>query len=318
MSIAMQTLKPLEVIIVDDTDIPVDIRTLSQYKYILQLFDDKDIKWKVLFGVKKGQHHSHQMIQDEAKGEYIFRIDDDEVAEPNVLESLMVELDKDPTLGAVGPAVLMPGATELDWTLPCNFIASLNRPNIQWFKFDGFKYVEHLYSCFMYRKGLVRYDLTLSLVAHREETIFSHSILRKGYGLMVQGSARVWHFRSETGGIRSHKDSSLYEHDERIFKGYLNLWNVNSPGKVIVLDNGVGDHCAFKNLLPRLREKYKDLTIAACFPEVFFDEPDLKLISIAEAKLMFGDIDPFQIYKWAWDNNWKGILVSVYEKLYLL
>ena len=107
-SIINQTVKPSEVIIVDDSDVPTDIREISIYRNLFKLLDDYKIKWKVLYGQKKGQHHSHQLIQEIAENNLIFKIDDDEVAEYNTLELLLESIDKN--IGAVAPAVLIPSA----------------------------------------------------------------------------------------------------------------------------------------------------------------------------------------------------------------
>lgn len=314
LSIALQTLKPLEVIIVDDNDNPIDIREIPVYSYCLRLFDDKGIKWKILFGEKKGQHICHQMVQEAAEGDLIFRIDDDEIAEPETLRKLHSEM-KD-GVGAVAPSVLAPNPQELPLSLK-NIIKNLTLPNTQWFKGEGVREAEHLYSCFLYRKGIIKYDTTLSTVAHREETIFSHSIYRAGYKLLVNHNAKVWHWRQETGGIRTFRDPILWEHDEKIFQGYLKLWGVDKNEKMIILDNGLGDHYAFKHILPELKEKYKNIKIACCFPAVFHDDEDLQLISIAEAKLMFGNIDTYSIYKFMTDKNWTSSLTEAFRALYL-
>lgn len=317
LSMALQTLKPYEIIIVDDTPRPVDLREIPIFLYIFKLLDDKGIKWRVLFGKKLGQHHSHQMVQEIAETEWIFRIDDDEVAEPNVLAKLAYEVQHNNKLGAVAPAVLMPNANHGALEVSTNKITEMDKPNIQWFKRTGQIMVEHLYSCFLYRKGIVDYDLRLSPVAHREETIFSHSIYRSGWKLLVNFDAVVHHFRAESGGIRSERDVSLWEHDERIFQGILKEWQIDSNVKYIVLDCGIGDHYAFKNILPQLREQHKEITIACCYPDVFHDEEGLHLISIAQAKLMFGNIDKFNVYRFMEDNKWEGNLVEAFEKLYL-
>ena len=317
LSIAMQTLKPHEVIIVDDNDAPVNLTTVSIYEYIFRLFDDKGIKWKVLFGQKKGQHYSHQMIQEQAEGDYIFRIDDDCVAEPDVLRKLHSIIKKE-GVGAVAPAVLMPNPQPLPLGYK-NTIKGIGKPNAQWYKGEGVSYAEHLYSCFLYRKGIVKYDLNLSTVAHREETIFSHSMFRAKFSLFVNHDAQVWHFRQENGGIRTFKhDSGLWEHDEKIFQNYLSLWNVSKDqGKVIVLENGLGDHYAFKHILPKLRKNHKKITIACCYPDVFHDEDDVELMSIADAKISYGNIDNHNIYRYMIDHNWKGTLVEAFENLYI-
>ncbi len=319
LSIAMQDLKPFEVIVVDDSENPLDIRTDETYRYILNLFDHFGIKWKVLFGQKRGQHLSHQLVQDTAEGDLIFRVDDDCVLEPDCLRRLSIQFSNE-KVGAVAPLVLMPNATFLPKELIANKIANIDQPNIQWFEWKGVnKDSDHLYSCFMYRKGIAKYDTALSQVAHREETIFSHEIHRAGYQLIITAAAKVWHFRQSTGGIRSTQDASLYQKDEQRFQQYLKAWGTNpSDSKLIYLNNGIGDHYAFKNILPLLREKYKNITLAVCFPEVFHDEEGLKLISIAEGELLLGPktID-HDIYRKMDEWNWKESIVDAFKKLHL-
>lgn len=316
-SLALQTKLPDEVIIVDDSDDAKDIREFPLYKYVLQLFNDKGIEWKVLYGQKRGQHISHQTIQDEAKGELIFRIDDDCIAECNVLAILsdcMIGADK---IGACAPLVLMPNSERLPISLKNNKIDDLNKPNTQWFKWQGRDFnSDHLYSCFLYRKGIVKYPTELSRVSHREETIFSHSIYKAGYGLEVNAQAIVHHFRQDSGGIRKNTDPSMWHHDEEIFQGYLKKWNLEKSSKLIVLDCGLGDHFAFKHIVEDCKKKYGKLTIAACFPDVFFDIENLDLISIAEAKLM-GSIDDYNIYRKMIEWDFKDNLVAAFKKLYL-
>lgn len=317
LSIALQTRKPAEVIIVDDSDNPVNLTTVPHYEHIFRLFDEKGIKWQVKFGQKKGQHHSHQMIQELAQTDWIFRIDDDEVAEPDVLRRLISVAIQDEKIGAVAPSVTMANPQMLPTGLKNSIRTVKKSPNMQWFRGTGEHPADHLYSCFLYKKGVVRYDLTLSTVCHREETIFSYSLKRAGYKLVVNMDAHVYHFQSQTGGIRTFKDPQLWAHDEGIFNAYLSLWNVSEDEtKMVVLDCGIGDHWAFKNILPELKKKHKDITIAACFPDVFWDE-DVKLISIADAINIYGDITPFQVYKLLWDTNEKIHLIDGFKKMYL-
>lgn len=325
LSVALQTLKPSEIIIVDDSDKFIDIRSIPQYQYVLKLLYEYKIDWKIIFGQKRGQHFSHQHIQDIASNNIIFRVDDDCVLEHNVIENLYKQLDED--TGAVSPLVLMPQAMSSEYGVQfappsaTGKIDDIFSSNIQWFRsFDNeIKYVDHLYSCFLYRRGICKYDLTLSPVANREETIFTHSIKRNGFKLKVDPNSIVWHFRGENGGIRSHKNPKFYDDDEKIFQGYLNLWNVNASSKIFVLDSGLGDHYAFKNILPKIRVKYpgKKIILAVCYPDIFFDEMDLELISIQDAKNMFNDIGMFNIYYKMDEWKWNKSLTEAYEKLYL-
>lgn len=313
LSIAFQTVKPYEIIIVDDSDDRKDIRAISQYQHILKLLDEYKIKWQVVFKNQKGPHHSHQLVQEISQTPLIFRVDDDCVLEPNVLEKLLEKMVDG--IGAVAPLVLMTNTIDIPPNAE-NKIDNIHAPNIQWFKWSGIREVDHLYSCFLYRKGIDIYELSLSPVSHREETIFSHKIKRAGYKLLVNSEAKVWHFRCEKGGIRSHQSKKFYDDDEMIFKGLLNLWNVNSDRKLVVLDAGLGDHFAFKNILPDLKKRFNKITIAACFPDVFWDEKDLDLISIADAKQTM-NIDFHNIYRRMIDWSWSKNIVGAFRKLYL-
>lgn len=336
VSIANQTVLPCEVIIVDDTPVPVDLNQVPLYRHIFLLLYKLGVKVIINWGARKGQHHSHQMVQEIAKGELVFRMDDDCIAQPHVLQTLRDQLDADKTIGAVAPLVLMPDAPVGLPPNALNKITDLQAPNMQWFKWQGVRDAEHLYSCFMYRKGIAQYELSLSPVAHREETIFTHRIFREGFKLMVNANATVWHFRSETGGIRTHNNHQFYESDERIFQNILKGWNITTPQKtIVVLDNGIGDHYAFKNILPKLRIKSlagsvghssvlptasaNCLLIFCCYPDVFYDEgEDIEMRSIAEAKQLFGEnLDKWSIYKWMQYRNWQSSIVEAFEKMYL-
>ena len=320
LSIANQISKPREVIIVDDSDNPKKINEIPELVYILQLLNHHGIEWQVIWGAKKGQHYSHQLIQERAKYDWIFRIDDDCVAEPEVLNYLWGHIDQTSyTVGAVAPLVLLPNPSPLPSDIPRNTLSSLkSAPNIQWFQFDSHFIVEHLHSCFIYKKNVARYNLNLSRVAHREETIFSHEIFRAGLRLIVEGKAKVWHFRANNGGIRTGTED-LFKHDEEIFNDIYRSWTYKEieGTKIIVLDNGIGDHYAFLHSLDRILGKYPKITIAACFPDVFFEYKDkIKLISIAEAKLMFGNIDKFNVYTWM-ESHSRTSLKDAFNQLYV-
>src|SRR5262249_17433332 len=192
--------------------------------------------------------------------------------------------------------------------------------NIQWFSHNGSEAVlpvDHLHSTFLYRKGIARYELGLSPVAHREETLFTHEIKRAGYEVYVIPRAVTWHLRSESGGIRSVPNPQFWEDDEKLFQTKLNEWGVKGiKTKVVVLDCGKGDHVIFKSILPELQKKADRIVIASCYDDVFKDDL-VEVISIAEAKNRYGNIDRFNIYRWCIDHNWRGGLQEAYRKMYL-
>ncbi len=314
LSLALQTHRDFDIIIFDDTDNPMDLRELPAYQSVFHLFNHYGIGWQVVYGRRLGQHHNHQWAQELAKTDWIFRFDDDEVLELDVLEKLIGNIRED--VGAVAGLVLPPAPSPVPKDA-ANIISDLNRPNVQWFKqAPQLLEVEHLHSTFLYRRGIANYELSLSPAAHREETLFTHEIKRKGFKLIVDTEAVTWHFRAGQGGIRTHQHHpEHWDSDEKIFNSKLQEWGVGcEPTKIIVCDMGRGDHCIVRKLLPRLKEKYGKLILATCYPDIFNGE--VEQISIAEAKNRLGNIERLSIYKYCIDHNWTGNLVTAFENLY--
>jgi hypothetical protein len=159
------------------------------------------------------------------------------------------------------------------------------------------------------------YPRDLSTVGHREETIFSHQLARAGYKVLVTPYTKTYHLREATGGIRSFSDTQLWEQDEQIFQAYLRAWNIPTiDTKLIVCDFGLGDHLILKAIWPELKRKFPERkwTLALCFPEVFKQETDITVISIADAKLLLGNKFPdHSVYKHCWDNNFERPMAEV-------
>lgn len=298
-AIINQTRLPDKLIIFDDNDEPKDMRNEMLYQYFFQMLDIKGIKWEWLFAEKKGQHHIHQMANS-MDFEWVWRVDDDAIPEPNVLESLALFIA--PNVGAIGGAILTPPL--LPTNTSTGHIANIDSENnIQWNFISTVKEVEHLHCSFLYRAGVHDYNLGLSRVAHREESLFTHGLFLKGYKLFVAPNANTWHFRNPEGGIRSEIKEEMFWHDEQIFRNTLNL----SDRTIVVLNSGLGDHIVFSKILPEI----KNPELFTCYPEVVPGR------SIAEAQRLFGDIEPWNIYKKMDSWKWKDSLESAYRKLYL-
>jgi len=305
-SVIMQTVKPDALMIYDDnTDKDrIDIRDNETYGYLLEMLDRAKIQWFVVFGAQLGQHYGHQEA-NRREYKYVWRLDDDEVAEPDVLEKYLILMADD--VGAVGGMVRTRGYGGNNGASP-KLERIFNSPNVQWM--DGNKVIEvdHLHSTFLYRAGIVDYNLDLSPVAHREETLFTHELKRKGYRLLIDQTAVTHHLKQSSTGIRSHNNEWFYKHDEKVFLKKLEEWGY----RLLNLDCGIGDHYAFLNILPELKKKYNHLIIGACFPEVFQDHPDVTLIHIAEST----PVNNENIYAWMKSKNWDKSLVEAYETYY--
>ena len=164
------------------------------------------------------------------------------------------------------------------------------------------------------------YCQELSIVGHREETIFTHEIFRRGYKLVIDPSSIIWHYRNPEGGIREKNvNQEMFDKDEVIFRRKMSSWNINvDKNKILVLAGGIGDCYAFKNHLGKLLERVPDLIIATFNTKVFEDVPNLKLIPAPIACDIMGKeaYEKQNIYGWAARNNWKpesGNLVRMYE-----
>ena len=299
MAIANQTKSLDKLVIFDDNDNPEDMRENPIYQHIFQILEYKGIKWEWLFAEKKGQHHIHQKA-NRMEFDWVWRVDDDAIPEANVLEQLYSHIGT--TVGAVGGSIL---------TLPHIFDTSKStgkikdidsEPNIQWGNINVTKEVEHLHCSFLYRAGIHDYNLGLSRVAHREETLFTYGLHQKGYTLLTVPNAITWHLKAE-GGIRSETKEEMYHHDEQIFRNHLSY----SGRTIVVLNAGLGDHLVFNHILPEIHNPI----VFTCYPEIVEGR------SIAEAEYLFGSIDQWNIYGKMDQWKWKGSLVDAYRKLYL-
>ena len=324
MSVANQTYKPKHFILYDDGE-QKDLRKDNLYLNIFACLDRKGITWEVKFGGKLGQTANHDKAIDDSNTDLIWRLDDDNVAESDCLEKLVKHFEDEKVGGVAGLVYHPDSVQDRPWFASSKIEDTFDLPTIQWFKQPtNIEEVDHFYSTFIYRKKVVvdnniRYKhKELSKVGHREETIFSHEIKRAGFKLLVDTSAVTWHFRCSTGGIRQGTAKEMWDHDDEVFKKYLNDWDVviRKP-EIIVLDSGLGDHIVFKKILPEIRAKYKKLILAVCYSEVFEDDKDITIISINEAKKFLGNIEDHNIYKFMWDRNWTKSLAEAFRERYL-
>lgn len=293
-SVICQTLKPDALVIFDDNNQLTDIRGIQHYAYLLRMLEAKNIQWFVLAGERKGQHFNHQKANTMGY-KWVWRLDDDTVAEPDTLEKLYNATDDD--VGAVGGSILTPPnhTTPIDAT---GKIEKINdEPNIQWGPISHTKEVDHLHCSFLYRAGIVDYNLSLTRVAHREETLFTYELKKAGYKIIVTPCV-TWHLRNAQGGIRD-GEIKMFQHDENIF--------LQKDHTIVVLDCGLGDHIVFKHILAEINNPL----IFSCYPDIVPGR------SIAEAHALLGDISQYNIYGRMDQWNWKGSLEDAFRKMYV-
>lgn len=301
-SVIMQTKKPDKLIIFDDNDQDKieDMREVHIYQYLFEMLQLNGIKWEWVFAERKGQHYNHQKA-NKMGFDWIWRLDDDTVAEPDVLEKLYYQTLNNNPVGAVGGSILTPPFPKISKVT--GKIENIDKePNIQWDYIKQDQDVDHLHCSFLYKAGINDFDLRLSKVAHREETIFTYGLKRKGYRIIVTPTV-TWHLRNREGGIRD-EQKILFDHDEMLFR----LWLDNR--KIVILDNGLGDHIVFKHVMPKILEIDPNPFVFSCWPDIIPGK------SIQDARNWLGDIEQWNIYQRMDEWNWKGSLQSAFEKLY--
>lgn len=319
--------KPGKIVIYDDNEKWSDPRESEIYKNLLTGFTNIGIDWFWLPGCKKGQIHNHERARTEYTEEFVWRIDDDTMLGYDTLEALYKAIKQDEKIGAVGPSILDPKKV---WniSLASNDIKDINLGiNVQWnYNTEGIKTIEvdHLQgSTFLYRRaaGAHGYELKLSRVAHREETIFTYEMKRNGWKLLVLSGVNTWHMRYGSGGIRDHNIKFLFDRDESLFQEKLKAWGIEPRNfKFIYLDNGIGDHYVFKSILPEIINKYKNtkIIIGACTPEAFWDIKDSNIfITTMSAVSSFVKPDEHNIYKFMFDKKWNKNITEAFRAMYL-
>ena len=107
-SISVQTYPNFDVVILDDSDTPLNLMQIPCIAPTLNLLVNAKHDWKVFFGQKKGPHFAHKCLLEEAKSNYILRVDDDCVLAPTCLEELMKTMMTEENCAGVAPIILNP------------------------------------------------------------------------------------------------------------------------------------------------------------------------------------------------------------------
>ena len=144
---------------------------------------------------------------------------------------------------------------------------------------------------------------------------------RAGWRLLVLSGVNTWHMRYGSGGIRDHNIKFLFDSDEALFQKKIKEWGVEVRDyKFIYLDNGMGDHYAFKSILPEILEKYKNtkIIIGACTPIAFWDinYPNVVVTNMKEIS-SFINPDDHNLYKFMFNANWNKSVADAFRAIYL-
>lgn len=317
-SIINQTKVPDELYILDDNHEPIDLREVSTYRHLFTQCNNKGINWIIIHGQKRGQVANHQLCLENIDTKYIWRIDDDCVANNNVLETLYNTINLDDKIGAVSCAIIRPDLYTIDCSIASNKIEDIFLgQNIQWYKGKGLIEVDHLYSSFLFKKETASNYKNLSPVGFREETMFTYDMKLAGWNLLVDFNCTIHHYEEDRGGVRSVAKQQFYEHDEKIFLDYLSINKIiPNAHKIFIVEGGIGDHYVFKKVLVEsgILNTPTKILLFCCYKEVF-EDLNIKLYSIGEARRMY-NADNYNIYGWMNAQRWEKPLEEAYKIFY--
>jgi GT2 family glycosyltransferase len=240
MSIINQTFLPSEIILVDDNE-KKEFYNIPIFKEFLKLCEIKNIEFSYYYGESKGQVFAQQIAFDHSNYPFIFKLDDDNILEPNTL-GILYETMMNNSCGAVSCLIL----TKKDMNRKLDYTSEVYNKiediyslfNIQMIKnqTDSIKYVEHLHSCYLFKKSVTDgYALEFSPSGHREDTVFTYQIFLKGHKLIVNPNTIIWHLKEEKGGNRLQNDGNK---NELLFIEKLKEWKV-IPDKLELISDGI-------------------------------------------------------------------------------
>lgn len=238
LSVINQSLPPYEIILVDDNDVK-EFYNLDMFKNIIKLMKLKNIKFSYYHGLKKGQVYAQQVALEHCSTNWLFKMDDDNILDHNVLEILSNSInDKTGAISGVIIGCDLDNHRDPDEDGPIyNKLENVfSNFNIQMCKNqdDTIKKCEHLYSNYLFDTRLVEsYPLDFSPSGHREDTVFTHEIFRKGYDLLVNPKAITYHLNNKSGGNNIYNFDNIVKNEEMFIKKLEN-WNI-IPGKLKII-----------------------------------------------------------------------------------
>lgn len=239
MSIINQTMTPYEIILVDDNDVK-DFYNIKIYRDILKLIKLKGIKFSYFYGKSIGQVHAQQIALDNCTTSLLYKMDDDNILESNVLEILHNTIISNENIGAVSGLILSDKDRKREIEDSGDIYNKIENIytdfNIQMcgIQSDEIKKVEHIYSNFLFRRELIKnYALEFYPSGHREDTVVTHELYLKGYDLLINPKSIIWHLNEESGGNRTREKNNK---NEILFLEKLKEWKV-IPDKMQVTED---------------------------------------------------------------------------------
>jgi glycosyltransferase involved in cell wall biosynthesis/ubiquinone/menaquinone biosynthesis C-methylase UbiE len=240
-TIAMQTYKNLDVVIVDDSikDRLIESKEFNDRVNNLYVLG---MNVMVVRGSGHNQVYAHNQILEHAvNNDYklVFRLDDDIFLKAEHIDNIVKEFvkDKNCEYAAMGGVFTNPFVSLEQQRLPDNwkndrlFAGSIREcvPHAQIVLYppeiETRDDIEHLYSSYIYRPELLLkvggFPAELSKVGFREETLPIYELKLMGYKLKIVTKSIGAHYHEPSGGCRSQEYANpgeMYSSDENVFR----------------------------------------------------------------------------------------------------
>jgi hypothetical protein len=324
-AIANQTKKPKQVIITDDTPDwnPANISQSPIWMPLLKYMQYAGIAWVWEPGGGKGPQHNAKKVED-LKSKYIWKLTEYTIPAPNVLETLLSNM-KDPKVGAVGGTLGVDVLVKSENPNPVNDPIFLHKNNAQFSLInqeksfsDGIGFLDKTY---LYRNNTTSQYFTLSKVGNLCDIGLTYNIKKAGYKLVIDPKALnifipIQHEMTENDNWLAIDDESKIASllDPRPMSKRVEEWEEQNGGKLVILQNGLGDHFAFKKALPNIQKPGEKINLLCNFKWVFEDCKDLNFISREELPFTI-DKQWFNIYGFMRHFAKKGTILKLSEAL---
>lgn len=326
-AIANQTRPPDDLLIIDDNPASErkDLLKHPVVTPILAMLTAAGVKAYVVEGLQKGPHVNHEQARQQAK-DLIWRVDDDEIPEPEVLQCLEKHLIDNPKVGAAAGLVPVPPMTE-NAAASCALEDVFDCKNVQWYNWPAgtvFDNAGHLHSSYLYRKHAAQFRTDLSPVGHCEESFHTIDMVRNGWRLVIDTNVTTWHCRQPTGGIRVHNHQEWYEQDFAKFVDWCKTLPVKWRRTCNVLATaGVGDVWAAATVMPKIIEYQRARGVSV---RIFCRPDDMPLfagfagdgVTVRELNdvLKYELRHDGNIYAWMARDSYKGGLPGAFVHYY--
>ncbi len=323
-SLIRQERREWDLVIVDDSDVPVKWESLGVYPRLFReiIRTGHDIRVAPGPGVSRiGAAYQAGFQTAKQDNPLFLRVDDDSWLEPDYLSRLVAVMERD-DVAACGGLFLHPGS-DIE-TLPADDdrlkharIAHLSDTvNIQWFRHAQADLipVEHLTANILFSsRWLERVGGFESILynQHRDETQVTWRLHVEGGRLFVNPAAVAWHLRGVNGGARGHR-AEVYLEDHRRFMAQRRTMK---PGIHVNLGHAIGDGLMATPMLARMRELNPDRNIAVFAPwaeAVLKNNPNIDEIAKHYMDAQRTIRLEQSVYAWAGANRWNGHLAEAY------